>query len=291
MSGEYAKGFLLTALGVAVLSFDALLIRKIGVEAFDLLFWRGALMALVIFVWYRWRTPERPLFSMDAAYWRSALLFGGSAVCFVTAMMMTSVVNVLVIVSAQPLFAALMSRIFLGARVSLLTWFAIVLSMAGIAWVLLGSHQSDEGQLIGDLIALMCSLCLSAKFVNDRAVSHRDMTPALILSGVLVAVISVIAGEPFSLQGEAWGWMLLMCLGLVPIAFILITLGPMRIPAADVGMLMLLETALGPLWVWLWLDEAPSLSAVQGGVLVVVTLLAHGFIQGWRQRHRKAARH
>lgn len=284
MNTDYMKGFLLTALGVLVLSFDALLIRLINSESFDLLFWRGLLLSVAVFFWCRFRKPEQAIFSWDAAFIRSALLFAVSTICFVSAITLTSVANVLVIISAQPLFAAVMSRVFLREKSSRVTWAAIIVSMLGIGWVLAGSWQSPN--LTGDLIALVCGLSLSAKFVNDRANSKRDMTPALILSGLIIAAISATFGSPFSLQGPEWGWMSLLCLVILPLAFILITLGPMRISAAEVGMLMLLETAMGPLWTWLWLDEVPSLQAVQGGAVVIGTLLVHGLIQ-WRRHQRK----
>ncbi|WP_315980212.1 hypothetical protein [Aliamphritea spongicola] len=69
----------------------------------------------------------------------------------------------------------------------------------------------------------------------------------------------------------------------LPAAFILITLGPMRIPAAEVSMMMLLETALGPLWVWLILNEIPPTATLQGGSVVVFTLLAHSLLR-WRKQ-------
>ena len=110
MHTEYMKGFLLTALGVIVLSFDALLIRFIEVHSFSLLFWRGLLLSLMVFIWCRLRHSSQPLFRLDAPSLRSALLFFISSACFVSAINLTSVANVLVIISAQPLFAALLAR-------------------------------------------------------------------------------------------------------------------------------------------------------------------------------------
>ena len=284
MQSEYMKGFLLTALGVIVLSFDALLIRLIEAHSFDLLFWRGLLLSAVVALWCRMTKPTAPLLSIDPAYVRSAVLFAVSAFCFVCAINLTSVANVLVIISAQPLFAALMAQVFLGERSPPITWAAIVVSILAIVWVLLGSWNGLE--MTGDLLAVICSLTLSAKFVNDRAVSHRDMTPALVLSGLMIAVVCAVVGQPFSLQGSDWPIMLLLCLFVVPVAFILITLGPMRIPAAEVGMLMLLETAAGPFWVWLWLNEPPNSAALQGGSVVILTLLLHGLFR-WRVDQRR----
>lgn len=280
MHTEYMKGFLLTALGVSVLSFDALLIRFIEVHSFSLLFWRGLLLSLMVFIWCRLRHRSQPLFSLDAPALRSTFLFFISSACFVSAINLTSVANVLVIISAQPLFAALLARVFLGEKSPPITWIAIVISMLGIGWVLKDSWQGPN--LSGDLLALLCGLALSAKFVNDRACRGRNMTPALISAGLLIAAVSAVAGQPLELQGSDWGWMILLCLIILPVAFILITLGPMRIPAAEVGMLMLLETALGPLWIWVWLGEVPNRSALEGGAVVLGTLLIHGWLQ-WRK--------
>lgn len=279
MNTAYLKGFLLTALGVLILSFDALLIRLIEVHSFSLLFWRGLLLAVTVALWCRFRHPDAPLFSADPAFLRSAVLFAISAICFVNAINHTSVANVLVIISAQPLFAALIGRVTIGEKLPVITWLAILISMAGIGWVMKDSWSSPD--LTGDLLALASALVLSGKFVNDRAVKHRNMTPALVTAGMMIATVSLFNSDPMALSGSDWGWMLLLCAIVIPAAFILITLGPTQIPAAEVGMLMLLETACGPLLVWLFIGEAPSSAALQGGAVVITTLLLHG---GWQWR-------
>ena len=114
MKTEYLKGLLLTALGVLVLSFDALLIRLINAESFSLLFWRGLLMSLVVSLWCRYRYPGQPLLYKDWTSIRSGLFYALSAICFVNAINNTSVANVLVIISVQPLFSALIARVFIG---------------------------------------------------------------------------------------------------------------------------------------------------------------------------------
>ncbi len=192
----------------------------------------------------------------------------------------------LVIISSQPLFAAVLGWIVLKEMPAPATWVAIVICIFGVGWVLAGSWSTPS--LVGDVMALICCLSLAAKFVNDRAVSHRDMTPSLILAGLVVALVSWVMGDPMALSGSQWGYMITLCLFVYPIAFFLITLGPMRIPAAEVGMLMLLETAVGPLWVWLVLSEEPSSAALQGGSLVIATVLLHSLYQ-WQQRRLASA--
>ncbi len=283
---EYIKGILLTATGVLVLSFDGLLILLISADSFTLLFWRGLLLSVSVVVLLMLQKSTQPFMPMDAASLRSSFFMTVSTIAFVMSINLSSVANVLVIISSQPLFAAILGWLFLREMPKPVTWAAIVLSMLGIAWVLLGSWS--EPNFLGDMLALLCCVSLAAKFVNDRAVSHRDMTPPLILAGLAVALVSLFMGNPMALSGDSWWYMVLLCLFVSPIAFCLITIGPMRIPAAEVGMLMLLETAVGPVWVWLVLNDIPSATAVQGGSLVVGTLLLHSLYQ-WRSRQKRTS--
>ena len=275
-----------TALGVLILSFDGLLIRLISAGSFDLLFWRGLLMSLMVLAILRLRKTNTSWLPRDATALRSSVLLCISTITFVVAINLSSVVNVLVIISSQPLFAAVLGWIVLKEMPAPATWVAIVICIFGVGWVLAGSWSTPS--LVGDVMALICCLSLAAKFVNDRAVSHRDMTPSLILAGLVVALVSWVMGDPMALSGSQWGYMITLCLFVYPIAFFLITLGPMRIPAAEVGMLMLLETAVRPLWVWLVLSEEPSSAALQGGSLVIATVLLHSLYQ-WQQRRLASA--
>jgi len=277
LHSDYFKGFLLTVLGVLILSFDALLIRLINAESADILFWRGLLLSVTVAIGFKIKYPHLALYRSDWCYLRSTLLFGISSICFVLAVNLTSVANVLVIISVQPLFAAFFSRIFLGEKSPAITWIAIIIALMGIFWVLKDSWQGPSLQ--GDLLALACGAALSLKFVNDRAEKQHSMVPTLIGGGLMMSAYALLTTDSIMLTGTQWGWTLVLCLVIVPIAFILITLGPKRIPAAEVGMLMLLETVIGPLWVWLFLHIAPNPAALQGGSLVIATLIIHTLIR------------
>ena len=218
------KGICLTTLGVLILSFDGLLIRLISAGSFDLLFWRGLLMSLMVLAILRLRKTNTSWLPRDATALRSSVFLCISTITFVVAISLSSVVNVLVIISSQPLFAAVLGWIVLKEMPAPATWVAIVICIFGVGWVLAGSWSTPS--LVGDLMALICCLSLAAKFVNDRAVSHRDMTPSLILAGLVVALVSWVMGDPMALSGSQWGYMITLCLFVYPIAFFLITLGP-----------------------------------------------------------------
>ena len=99
------------------------------------------------------------------------------------------------------------------------TWVAIVICIFGVGWVLAGSWSTPS--LVGDVMALVCCISLAAKFVNDRAVSHRDMTPSLILAGLAVALVSWVMGDPMALSGSQWGYMITLCLFVISHRFFL----------------------------------------------------------------------
>ena len=124
---EYMKGICLTTLGVLILSFDGLLIRLISVEAFDLLFWRGLLMSLMVLAILLLRKPNASLLPRDAAALRSSFFLCISTITFVVAISLSSVANVLVIISSQPLFAAVLGWLILREMPAPVTWVAIVI--------------------------------------------------------------------------------------------------------------------------------------------------------------------
>ncbi|MFT5706727.1 MAG: drug/metabolite transporter (DMT)-like permease [Oceanospirillaceae bacterium] len=277
MTNDYLKGFLLTALGTIILSFDALFIRLIDADSSVILFWRGILLSLFIAIFCKIKYPGQALFRSDWCYLRSTLLFAISSICFVMAINLTSVANALVIISVQPLFAALLSRVFLKERSPPITWVAIFFCLLGIAWVMLDSWQSPN--LKGDLLALLCGLALSCKFVNDRSEKKLSMVPSLIGGGFIMSGFALFTTQSIMLSGNQWLWTTALCFFIVPLAFIFITLGPKRIPAAEVGMLMLLETVIGPIWIWIFLHVAPNTAALQGGSVVVITLICHTLLR------------
>lgn len=275
-SSDHAKGLVITICGVVAITPDSLLIRLIEADIWTLVFWRGLLMAAGILlgllavyrgtVWAQFR-------AIGVNGVLVTLLFTLSTVFFVTALAYTTVANTLIIVSAAPLFAALFSRIFLAEAVPARTWAAIAAALAGIGILVSGSL--GEGTLAGDLAALGVATTLAGSFTVMRRGRAVSMVPATALSGVLSAVIALAMGAPAAIATDAWAPLLAMGLLVLPISTTLITLGPRYLPAAEVGLLMLLETVLGPLWVWLALGEEPGPRALIGGAVVVTALALH----------------
>ena len=286
----HAKGIVITAAGVLVITPDTLLIRLIATDPWTLLACRSLLMGLAmtagLALYYR---------SGTLACFRSiggrgvllSLLFAVAGILFVLALAYTSVANTLIIMSSAPLFAAFMSWLFLKEPVPPRTWLAVIATMGGVAIVVggsVGGGNAGGGQLLGDLLAIAATAALAGCFTMIRSSREIDMIPAAALSGLIAGLAALPLASPFSLGTSDLGYLLLMGLLILPISFALTTIGPRYLPAPEVSLLMLLETFFGPLWVWLALREQPSAQALIGGAVIVTVLVVHSAVALRRTR-------
>jgi len=271
---SHLKGIVLVLLGVVLLSPDALLLRLISADHWTLLFWRGTLSALslvtITLLLERPRGWQR-FFSIGRSGALVAVIFAMGSVCFVFAILHTTVANALVIMSVSPLFAAILSHFFFGEAIPLRTWLAALAIIAGLVLVFAGSLSGDG--LAGDLAALGVSVGLAINFVIIRKQKAVSMVPAMAWSGVIVALAVLPLAAPASLSGQSMHLMLLLGLVVVPVSLTLITLGPRYIPAPEAGLIMRLEALLAPLWVWLVLGEVPTMQTLLGGTIIIGTLV------------------
>ena len=273
-AADPVKGLTLAVLGVLILTPDTLLMRLVGADAWTILFWRGLLVTVgyVVLLALRYRGGFLAAFAAIGTHGALvAVLFAINTILFVVAVATTTVANVLVIMSAAPLFAALIGRAFLGERPPPRTWLAIAVAILGIA-VIVGDGLS-VGTWTGDLIALAAAVALGGHFVLVRAARPVDMMPAVGLSGLLVAAVALILADSLTLTPVQFGWMALLGLIILPVSFGLLTVAPIYLSAAEVGLVVLLETVLGPLWVWLVMGEEPSGHALIGGAVVITALV------------------
>ncbi len=273
---DHVKGLAITILGVLVLTPDSLLVRLIGLDSWSMVFWRGLLMmlalTLALAVYYRGETLAKFL-AIGRIGLVIAGLFAVGSVTFILALHNTSVANTLVILAAAPLIAALLSRMFLGEPVRARTWIAILVTFVGIA--ILASGSNGGGGTLGDIMALATAACIAAAFTLIRQARSLNMVPAMALSGGMTTIMMFPIAAPLSIApGEIW---MLLILGIVvlPVSFGLVSLGPRYIPAPEVALILLLETVLGPFWVWLVLEETPGARALIGGAVVVTALILH----------------
>ncbi len=293
------QGLLMTGGGVLLISPDALLIKLIGLPDAEILVWRGLLTALGFLAIVLARHGRGAAAAYRRCGWTGigvALLFSLSTFGFVLGNQYTRAGNVLMILAGAPLIAALLSRVFLHERLPRRTWLAILACLVGIALIAL--DDAGVGSWRGNAFALLAATAMAANFTLCRTRQDVDMSPMLTLAGVIVAATAVlygVSGPGITLPaGTTLAWLLVLCLGLLPLGFTLLQRGPLYLPAAEVGLLMLLEVVVGTLWVWWLLGERPSPAAFAGGSLVLGSLLLKGLVDRRverRQRTRDAVQH
>ncbi|SVD23340.1 uncharacterized protein METZ01_LOCUS376194, partial [marine metagenome] len=219
------------------------------------------------------------IMKLGAAGLAVAVIYALNKISFVFAVDHTQVANVLIILASTPLIAALLSIVILKEHISKPTWAAIITGMTGVVIVVGDGFQA--GTWLGDIFAFINAFALAVMFIIIRHHKHVNMIPAAALGAALSAIIAAPFADPMSVAPGNWGLLLLLGFVVLPLSFGLITLGPRTVPAPEVALLMLLETALGPLWVWIVINEIPSETTFIGGVVVISAVVLQS---AWRLR-------
>ncbi len=274
---ESLRGIIIVGVGVFVLSFDALLVRLAATDGWNVGFWRGAFVALAlgIFLAIRGTRPATVLRESGIALPLAAVLSGTGSLLFVLSVMHTRVANTVVILAASPLFAAIFTHFFLAETVRLRTWIAIVVAFGGVVIVFYGSIGG--GGMAGDLLALVGALVLSGNLTLLRRYPSLPRMPMVCGSGLVTALLCLPFADPLGIS--SWSFAVLAVMGLIqmPTALVLMFVGTRYLPAPEVSLFLLLETVLGPIWVWLVMTEVPPAATFAGGTLILLTLTIHSW--------------
>ena len=288
---SHIKGLLITFTAVVILSPDALLVRLIHCDVWTLLFWRclltGSMQALFLAVIYR-----RQFLQSFRNIGRIGLISAGivttGSFFFVNALRHTAAANALIILAATPLFSSLLSWLFLRDKIARRTWIAITICFGGILLIFSGSLRS--GLLFGDLLALGATLMWASNLVVLRKGKAVNMVPANLLGNLMVVPITLLAGaQPLSVSPTDMTYLIVLGGIVLPVSFTLITMGPRYLPAPEVSLILLTETILGPIWVWLAINEVPQATTLVAGALIISTLALHTFMSLWATRQHGVA--
>ena len=258
-------------------------------QKFEVTFWRSfftMLCLLVMLPLFKGRHVFSRMRQGGASLWWSGLCWSGMFTFFMVALMLTTVANVLVTLALAPLFTALASRFFLGHRILLRTWVAIVVAGGGIAFMY-ASQLSQGVSLAGTLVALCVPIAGAANWtITQHAHAHGkdiDLLPAVLIGAVLSSLVTLPVAWPF--QASAHDLSLLFGLGLGQLAIpcLLVVVCARVLKAPEVALLGLLEVIFGILLAWLGAGEVPGQDVFFGGALVIGALVANELV-GWRDR-------
>ena len=274
---DHFKGILLTFAAVLILSPDALLVRLIQADVWTLLFWRclltGSMMSLFLAIRYR-RQFFQSFYAIGRTGLISALMIIVGSLLFIGSLKQTAAANTLVILAAAPIFSSLLSWWLLREKIPLRTKLSIFTCFGGILLIFSGSLQN--GLLLGDLMALGATAMWGSNIVIIRSGKTVNMIPANVLGNLSVApIVYFLGAQPLLLAPADAGFLLLLGVVVLPISFAMITLSPRYLQAPEVSLILLIETILGPIWVWLALGEVPHSRTLIAGLLILGTLLIH----------------
>ncbi len=270
------QGHLLAFAGALCLTPDGVLVRLAGVDEWSLVFWRGAMIAIALFLIMAVRHRSHVFHHIMPGHrraWLGSVLFAASSMMFVLGIIHTSIASALVILSTTPLFSAFYGHLFLGEVTPRRTWLTMVCGVAGIVVVFAGDLSS--GSWLGNLFALACASLTAAHIsVIRSAPSQMNVMSVYAWGGVLVAISCLFWVPALTLSLESLTVLAIMGL-LSALAFFMLGEGARRVPAPEVTLMMLLEPTLGPFWAFLVLGEVPAMGAIIGGGIIITSLMMH----------------
>ena len=266
---------LLILSGGTFMSFVGLYMRLLSqADGFQILFFRSLSLCLIVLMVCCLRRKVTPLMFLKSID-KNDFLIGSSLslafVCYVFAMLYTTVASTLLILSATPFIAAIIGWLWINERPRSITWIAMAFAMVGIYFMVRSGYQL--GNSFGNLLALLSGFWFALMLVMARHVRKNDILGGTFVGGAICIFIGAIMAFIFGTFLKVTTQDLLIILGMgafgIGIGITLVTWGASHVPAAEVSILVLIESVLGPVWPWLFLNEAMTLSEILGGTLVL----------------------
>ena len=261
-------------------------------RSFEVTFWRSfftVVSLLIILPLWQGRGVWSRLPWRSRYFWTSGICWCVMFTAFMVALTLTAVANVLITMAVGPLLTALITRVFLGHRLPPRTWVAIVLAGVGIAWMY-GSQLSlgDPNFLMGSLVALCVPIAGSVQWTlaqkSQSEGQNLDLVPSVMLGALMSTLLTLPLSMPFQASAHDVGLLALLGLFQLAIPCALSVVCARVLKAPEVALLALLEIVFGIALAWWGANEAPQLSVLLGGALVLGALLLNEWL-GWRQNN------
>ena len=274
------KGSLLAFIAVIFITPDSLFIRLSNIDTWGLVFYRGIIPFITVFLGML-LIYKLNFFKILFSSGYHGLIYIGTFsitnITFVVSIQNTNVANTLVMIATAPVLSAILGAIFLKEAPDKKTWISIIITFLAVIYIFFDSIKL--GNFYGDILGFVTAIGLAVGAVTIRSAKSKNLVPAAVVGKLLVATFALLFVESFILAENDLIIVPLMCILCVAIPFVLVTIAPRFIPAAEVNLFFLLETIIGPIWVWLIIKEQPSIETLQGGVVIIATIAVHSFLK------------
>ena len=277
------KGLFLSFFGVLLLTPDTLFMRLSELEKWQLGGWRGVLMGATLFlIWFLSRKighKKEFLATFSIPGLLIILAMAVNSVSFTLGISETSVIVVLTALATMPLLTALLSVLMLKEKQNLLSWLILIFAVCGISLAVSGSGSSENAPngsvILGAIYGLISALGISFTFTMVRKYPSLSVMPATAIGCVISGVFCFYLSNEPNLDFSAPFSVIAMGIIILPFSFALLLIAPKYTRASNVSLIMLLELVLGSFWVWLVIDEQPSLQMVVGALIVMISIIAY----------------
>jgi drug/metabolite transporter (DMT)-like permease len=274
------KGSFLAFIAVLLITPDSILIRLSNIETWGMLFYRGAIPFVVVLfglIFFYKSNLFKALIGIGYPGIFYVISFSICNITFIISIQNTNVANTLVMIAMAPMLSAILGSIFLKEVPDHKTWVAIIITLISVTYIFYDSIET--GNFYGDFFGLITAFGLACNAVIARYAKNRDLVPSAVIGKLCVAIFAFLFVDSFSLVGTDLIIVPLMCVMCVAIPFVLVTIAPRFIPAEEVNLFFLLETIIGPFWVWVVIKEQPSIETILGGVVIILTIAIHSFLK------------
>ena len=277
---DQQKGSLLAFIAVIFITPDSLFIRLSNVDTWGLVFYRGIIPFFTVFLGML-IIYKLNFFKILLSSGYHGLIYVGTFsitnITFVVSIQNTNVANTLVMIATAPMLSAILGAIFLKEPPDKKTWISIIITFIAIIYIF--SDSLKIGNFYGDILGFITAIGLAVGAVTIRSAKSKNLVPAAVVGKLFVATFALFFIESFVLENKDLIIVPLMCILCVAIPFVLVTIAPRFIPAAEVNLFFLLETIIGPIWVWMIIKEQPSVETLYGGAVIIITIATHSFLK------------
>jgi len=273
------KGSLLAFIAVIFITPDSLFIRLSNIETWGMLFYRGAIPFVVVlfglFLFYK-SNLLKALLKVGYPGIFYTISFAVTNVTFIISIQNTNVANTLIMITMAPMISAVLAAIFLKEKTEKKTWIAILITFTAVTYIFFDSIKL--GNFLGDLFGFITAFGLAVCANLARYAKNIDLVPSAVMGKLCVAIFAFFFVESFELVKNDIIIVPLMCVMCVALPFVLVTIAPRFITAPEVNLFFLLEVIIGPIWVWLFIKEQPSIETIFSGVVIILTIGTHSFL-------------
>jgi len=277
---DQQKGSLLAFIAVMFITPDSLFIRLSSIDTWSLVFYRGIIPFFTVLIGML-IIYKLNFFKMLFTSGHHGLIyiatFSITNITFVVSIQNTNVANTLVMIAMAPMLSAILGAIFLKEIPDRKTWVAIAITFMAAVYIFYDSIQL--GNIYGDTLGLVTAIGLAVGAVTIRSAKKKNLVPAAVVGKLFVAIFAMFFIESYALVNRDLFIVPLMCVMCVAIPFVMVTIAPRFIPAEEVNLFFLLETIIGPIWVWIVIKEQPSIETIQGGLIIILTIAIHSFFK------------